>query len=226
MIYGLVGLFILFLITAPFLWVKYVLWRHGDEIQDMPGTGAELANHLVERFQLTGVSVVEGRADENYYSPNEKTVCLETKFYNGKSLSAVAVAAHEVGHAIQFIREEQVSQLRNKYLPIASIINKTGITILMAVPLVAGLLRFPSIGISMAAIGVVTMLSSVFMYVAILPEEYDASFKKALPILAEGYIPNEHMKAIRQVLKACALTYVAGALIDVLRLWRWVTLLR
>jgi Zn-dependent membrane protease YugP len=59
-----------------------------------------------------------------------------------------------------------------------------------------------------------------------LPEEYDASFNKALPILEEGYIPKEHMPAVRQVLKACAYTYVAGALADVLRLWRWLTLMR
>ena len=64
------------------------------------------------------------------------------------------------------------------------------------------------------------------MYVAILPEEYDASFKKALPILEEGYIPEGNMPAVRQVLQACALTYVAGALTDVLNLWRWFRILR
>ena len=70
-------------------------------------------------------------------------------------------------------------------------------------------------------VGVLTMLASVLMYVAILPEEYDASFNKALPILHEGYLPSEYMPKARQVLKACALTYVAGALVDVLNLWRW-----
>lgn len=71
------------------------------------------------------------------------------------------------------------------------------------------------------------MLISVLLYVAVLPEEWDASFNKALPILEKGeYVPEEYLPAIRQILKACALTYVAAALADILRLWRWLTLLR
>ena len=61
---------------------------------------------------------------------------------------------------------------------------------------------------------------------AVLPEEYDASFKKALPILEEGYVPKENLPAIRQILRACAYTYVAGALADVIRLWRWLAIKR
>ncbi|MDH5434601.1 MAG: zinc metallopeptidase, partial [Gammaproteobacteria bacterium] len=76
-------------------------------------------------------------------------------------------------------------------------------------------------------IGLMTMLISVFMYMAILPEEWDASFNKALPILDQGdYVPKAYLPAIRQILKACALTYVAAALADILRLWRWLVLLR
>jgi Zn-dependent membrane protease YugP len=77
-----------------------------------------------------------------------------------------------------------------------------------------------------AFIGVVTMLSSAAMYVAILPEEYDASFNKALPILEAGYVPEQHIPAVRQVLRAAAYTYVAGALADVLSLWRWLRVFR
>ena len=71
------------------------------------------------------------------------------------------------------------------------------------------------------------MLASVLLYVAVLPEEWDASFNKALPILEKGeYVPAEYLPAIRQVLKACALTYVAAALADVLRLWQWLRFIR
>jgi Zn-dependent membrane protease YugP len=70
------------------------------------------------------------------------------------------------------------------------------------------------------------MLSSVALYAMILPEEYDASFSKALPILEAGYLPDEYMPAARQVLKACALTYVAAALADILSVWRWLAVLR
>jgi Zn-dependent membrane protease YugP len=64
------------------------------------------------------------------------------------------------------------------------------------------------------------------MYAAILPEEYDASYNKALPILAQGYLPEEHMVAAKRILKACALTYVAAALADILSLWRWFRMIR
>ena len=64
------------------------------------------------------------------------------------------------------------------------------------------------------------------MYVAILPEEFDASFNKALPILSEGYINEEQLPIVRQILRACALTYVAASLADILSLWRWVYLIK
>ena len=70
------------------------------------------------------------------------------------------------------------------------------------------------------------MVVSVLMYVAILPEEYDASFNKALPILSKGYITQEQLPVVRKILKACALTYVAGSLADIIRLWRWIAVIR
>ena len=77
---------------------------------------------------------------------------------------------------------------------------------------VLGLTYGPHLTLLTALVGVLTMVASVAMYVAILPEEFDASFNKAMPILAEGYVPEHHLPAVWQVLKACALTYVAGAL--------------
>jgi len=224
--YLLIALAIVALIVGPQLWVRFVLWRHSTEIGDMPGSGAELAEHLIERYKLKGVKVVKGNKDENYYSPSEKIVALSPEIYHGKSVTAVAVAAHEVGHAIQFCREEPVSRLRDKYLGRAGQIQKIGATILIAAPILTLLIKSPVIFLWFGIVAVITMLASTLMYVAILPEEYDASFNKALPILREGYLPEHLLSAAHSVLKACALTYVAGALLDVLRLWRWIRFLR
>lgn len=226
MLYFIALIFIVVLVYAPQLWVRYILRKYHAPIEDMPGTGGELAQHLIDRFQLEGVNLREGREDEDHYAPDTKTVCLSPEVFHGKSLSAVAVAAHEVGHAIQFSRNEAVSHLRQRYLGKAHFIQQFGIYILMSLPIVGAVLRIPHLALLTAVIGVLTMLASVLMYVAILPEEYDASFNKALPILDEGYVPEEHMVAVRQVLKACALTYVAAALADILRLWRWLAILR
>ena len=222
----LIIILFLLLIFGPNLWVKYILKKHHKPRKGMPGTGGELALHLIERFKLDGVTVKQGKVDEDHYDPNKNIVCLSPEVFQGKSLSAVAVATHEVGHAIQFNREEPISKLRDKHLKKAHIIQHYGVIILMSMPLVGLIFRIPHVALLTGLIGIITMLASVLMYVAILPEEYDASFKKAMPILEQGYVPQEHLPAVRQVLKACALTYVAGALADILRLWRWITLLK
>jgi len=227
MFYILVILAVILVIYGPQLWVRYVLNKHHKHIDAMPGTGAELAEHLIKRYELQDVGLIQGAKDEDHYNPATNTVCLSPEVYTGKSLSAVAVAAHEVGHAIQFNRSEPVSQLRGRYLDKAHRIRQIGIFILMSIPVVTLIFRVPHAAILTAVIGIITMLSSVSMYLAILPEEWDASFNKALPMLEhEELVPAKHMPAIRQVLKACALTYVAAALADVLSLWRWLTIIR
>ena len=184
------------------------------------GNGGGFAKHLIDKLELAGVKVEVGVEGQDHYSPAEKLVSLGPSNYNGKSLTAVAIAAHEVGHAIQFSRNEPVSQLREKYLGNAILIKKIGTGILFSVPLVTIVLKVPHAILLTAIVGVVTMIASALMYVAILPEEYDASFNKALPILENGYIPSQHIPAIRQVLRAAALTYFAAALVDTIRLLR------
>ena len=82
----------------------------------MPGTGSELANHFINRFELDGVIVEKGKTDENHYDPSGRVVCLSPDVFDGKSLTSVAVATHEIGHTIQFAKNEPVTRLRNKYL--------------------------------------------------------------------------------------------------------------
>ncbi|WP_246075741.1 zinc metallopeptidase [Aliikangiella marina] len=215
------------LIFGPQIWVKYVLNKHNKSLPDMPGTGGELANHLLRQFGLANVKLEETKPGTDHYDPQDNAVRLSPEYFQGKSLTAVAVAAHEVGHAIQFNRNEPVSFLRKRFLGKAHLMQKIGVYLLMGIPLIAGIIRIPHVAGLMLFIGLLTLLSSVFIYMAILPEEWDASFNKALPILEKGgYVPATYMPAIRQILKACALTYVAAALADVLSLWRWLALLR
>jgi Zn-dependent membrane protease YugP len=120
-----------------------------------------------------------------------------------------------------------VSQLRQKYFGRARSVQRLGTAVLVSLPIVTAIVKIPHAIILTALAGVLTLLTSVLLYVAILPEEFDASFGKALPILIEGeYITPSQVPAVRQVLRACALTYVAAALADVLSLWRWLAVLR
>jgi Zn-dependent membrane protease YugP len=75
--------------------------------------------------------------------------------------------------------------------------------------------------------GVAAMLASALLQLIILPMEWDASFNKAMPILFQGnYVPEQYQPVIKKILTAAALTYFAGALINVLQLWRWLAILR
>jgi len=217
---------ILLIVFGPSLWVKYVLRKHQKHIETLDGTGSELALHLIDRFELDGVTVIKGAKDADYYDPQNKIVSLSPEVFEGKSLTAVAVAAHEVGHAIQFCKQEPVSLLREKYLSKAHHIRHFGVMFLMASPIIGLVFRVPHLALLTITIGLITMLVSVLMHVAVLPEEYDASFNKAMPILSEGYITEEQLPKVRQILKACALTYVAAAMADMLNLWRWIRFIR
>lgn len=217
---------IVIIIYGPSFWVRYVLRKHQKHIESLDGTGSELALHLIERFELSGVQVIKGQKDEDYYDPNNNIVCLSPEVHDGKSLTAVAVAAHEVGHAIQFCKQEPVSQLRKKYLGKAHVIRHYGALFLMASPVIGLIFKVPHLAVLTLIIGLITMIASVLMHVAVLPEEFDASFNKAMPILEEGYITQEQIPKVRQILKACALTYAAASIADILNLWRWIRFVR
>jgi hypothetical protein len=223
MLYLIFGLLVLAALFGPNLWVRYVLDKYSKPLDGVPGTGGELAEHLIKRFDLDGVTVEQAQDAGDHYDPQDKAVRLSPRVFAGKSLTAVAIAAHEVGHAIQFVRDEPVSHLRKRYLGKVRLIQQVGMVIVVALPTIAGALQSPRLALLAVAAGVAVMLLSVLMYVAVLPEEFDASFNKALPILDEGdYVPKEYLPIIRRILRAAALTYVAAALLDMLRLWRWI----
>jgi Zn-dependent membrane protease YugP len=225
--YVLVVIVILAAVFGPKLWVRHVMRRHSAEIPGMPGTGAELAAHLVGELELDGVSVEMTEENQDHFDPTTKTVRLGPGNYEGKSLTAVAVAVHEVGHAIQYNRNEPLIKLRTRFAPYARLAERIGVMAFMVMPVVLAVTRVPHAAGIMIAAGVLSMMSAVVFHLLTLPVEWDASFNKALPILIEGeYIAPDEEQAVRSVLKAAALTYVAAALADLLSLWRWLMILR
>ena len=201
--------------------------QNSHDLPGMQGTGGELAEHLIERFDLTGIGVeATEKENQDHFDPTDKMVRLSPSNYNGRSLKAVAIAAHEVGHAIQFSRREEVFKLREKYIPQAIKISQLGRYVLLASPLVAIAFKTPLAIALPIIISIMMQIISALTYLIVLPEEWDASFGKALPILEEGYIPEEHMPAARTVLKAAAFTYFAAALSSMLSLGYLMLLLR
>ncbi|MGY8786083.1 MAG: zinc metallopeptidase [Pseudomonadales bacterium] len=223
----IVGAVLAILVYVPSFWVRHIMAKHSKEIAELPGTGGELAKHLIERFELTGITVEEAAPNTDHFDPAGPVVRLSPDNFNGRSLTAVAVAAHEVGHAMQFHRGEKIFELRKRYLPMAARFNRVGVVIMMTIPFIALLIRMPLVIGGVIALSLLLQLAGAFAYLIILPEEWDASFNKALPVLIEGeYIEQAHIPAVRQVLKAAALTYFAAALANVLHVGRWFMLLR
>lgn len=227
MIVLVLGLLLAVLAFFPQMWVRHVMKKHHLQDPAMAGTGGELAEHLVSRFKLDGIVVETTEEGRDHFDPAARAVRLSPSNYDGKSITAVAVAAHEVGHAIQFHRNEAIFELRKKYMPMAARFGKIGVALMVSVPVAGLVLRSP------IAIGIVIGLSVLFQllgalaYLIVLPEEWDASFNKALPILIDGdYIAADQRSGVQQVLKAAALTYFAGALANILNIGRWLMILR
>ena len=222
----LAGVFIvLAVIFGPSLWVKFVMSRYSSQLPEISGTGGELAKHLIERFSLKDVKV-EITEQGDHYDPIEKKVRLMQENYDSNSLTAVAIAAHEVGHAIQDHQGDKRLATRTKMIPIANIIARWSVVIISLSPIIAIIMRHPVPFSVLLFLGLSGFIARMIIHAVTLPIEFDASFSKALPILREGnYISQANEKAVSRILNAAALTYVSAALADILNLGRWLIIL-
>lgn len=211
---------LLALLLGPQIWVKRVLKQYQAERYTIPGTGAELVMHLINKFHLPGVRLEETNSGD-HYDPTTRCVRLSPQNMQGKSLTAVATAAHEVGHAIQHAEGMTLLLVRQPLAIFALWMQRIAQLALISAPLLLSF--FPIMGRISLFMVIIGVGSAALVHLVTLPVEIDASFKKALPILKEGnYIDAEDYKAVRKILTACALTYVAGALTSALNVLRWI----
>jgi Zn-dependent membrane protease YugP len=217
---------VLAVVVLPQLWVRHTIKRHAADRPDLPGTGGELARHLLDRFDLSDVQV-ETTDKGDHYDPAAKAVRLLPAHHDGRSLSAVAIAAHEVAHALQDSRGDRMLALRQRLAGLAAWTDRAAGVFFIASPVLFALARTPLALVGMIAVGIGLLSVRVIVNAITLPVELDASFSKALPILKDGaYVADSDMPAIRSLLRAAAFTYVAGALISLVDLARWIRLLR
>ena len=225
MVIALGTFIVLALIFGPSIWVKFVMWRYSSEKPEMPGTGGELAKHLVERFSLKDVDV-EVTEQGDHYDPIEKKVRLSQEHYESKSLTAIAIAAHEVGHAIQDQQGDKRLATRTKMVPIVDKVARWSVAIIYLSPIIGIITRHPMPFSLLLILGLSGFIARMMIHALTLPIEFDASFSKALPLLREGnYISQSNEKAVNSILRAAALTYVSAALADILNLSRWIVIL-
>ena len=222
----ILGVLVVVLVFGPQIWVRCILKKYGRNRPDLQGTGGELAEHLIERFQLEDVTVIKGEAGEDYYNPDEKVISLSPEHYSGKSIAAVAVATHETGHAMQHKEKHEGFMLRQNRILFALMVERFSAVALMVSPFIFLLTKVPQSSLITLTLGGLGMIASLWVQLVNLPVEIDASFNKALPVLQEGYLAPEDMPAAQKVLKVAAFTYVAAALASLLNPGRWIAILR
>ncbi|MGB0721183.1 MAG: zinc metallopeptidase [Gammaproteobacteria bacterium] len=212
-------------LLGPMWWTRRTIARHSHERDDFPGTGGEFARHLLDRLELRDVGV-ESTERGDHYDPAGRVVRLLPQHKDGKSLAAVVIAAHEVGHAMQHASGYAPLDWRTRLASTAATIQRLGAGMMLLVPLIAVVTRSP-VGSSITLLaGLATLGVGALVHLVTLPVEWDASFRRALPILESGYIGKQDLPAARQLLTAAALTYVAGALGALLNIWAWLRLIR
>jgi len=176
-------------------------------------TGAEVARRILDDNGLYNVHVEETRGYlSDHYDPRSKVVRLSSANYHGHSLAATAVAAHEVGHAIQDQQDYAFLRLRHSLVPVANF----GSNISWVFILIGMLASIPSFML----LGIVFMLAAVLFQLVTLPVEFNASNRAMDQVISLGIITNQEERETKSVLNAAALTYVAAAAVAVLELVR------
>jgi len=224
--YAFLLLLLAVLAYAPMWWVKRVLARHGrDETYGV--TGAQAARRFLDRVGLREVRVEPAPPDGDHYDPEARAVRLAPERHDRRTLAAVVVAAHEVGHAMQHAAGEVAFGLRVELARTALWAQRAGLVLFVAAPVLALVARSPTVLAIAAGIGLLAFLLAIVVHLVTLPVELGASFDKALPLLEAGQdLKPDDLGAARGILRAAAFTYVAAAAQALLTFGRWGGLLR
>ena len=208
--------FILMLVVQLYVSSAYNRWSKVQTRSRM--TGAEAAQRLINRGALYGVRVegVRGRMTD-HYDPRSKVLRLSEGVYSGSSVAALAIAAHELGHAVQDKEEYFPLRLRAALVPAVNIGSYLG-WILIIIGLLLQVTGVALVGVGVFALGALFALATI-------PVELNASARAKKLLTDSGLIVGqEEMKGVNQVLNAAAMTYVAALITAVLQLLYWLTL--
>jgi Zn-dependent membrane protease YugP len=210
-------LYLLFLLPGMLLalWAQLRVKRAYAEASQIPArsgiTGAQAAYDLMQAAGIHNVAIepVEGFLSD-HYAPNEKVLRLSPDVYEGRSLAALGIAAHETGHALQDARRYPLMTLRSLLVPLAGFGSNTAWIILV--------IGFAMHALGLIIAGIVVFSTTVVFQLVNLPVEFDASRRARQVLLSSGLITHEEDYYVKKVLSAAALTYVAATLTSVLTL--------
>ncbi len=177
-------------------------------------SGAEAAQAILQAAGIHDVSIkaVPGMLSD-HYNPLKKQVALSEEVLNGRTPAAVAVAAHEVGHAIQHAQAYAPMQWRSAIVPVVQVADS------LAFPMILGGMFLGMT--SLAIVGVVAFSMAVLFHLVTLPVEFDASNRAIRILESSGIVATDEMVGVRKTLYAAGFTYLAAALVAVVQLVYW-----
>lgn len=181
-------------------------------------TGAEIAAAILRSKGISGVRIEPTPGFlSDHYDPTSRTLRLSPDVYDGRSVSAAGVAAHEVGHAIQHAEAYAFLRMRSNIVPVLNVTSRMAMPAIMIGFALASFSR-SSFGSTLVLLGIALFAVTVLFQLITLPVEFDAS-RRALVAMEQGQLvlPRE-LEGAREVLGAAALTYVAAAVASLLQL--------
>lgn len=190
-------------------WVNHQIKKYTHVPSQSGFTGAQMAQHMLAQHGVTGVQIRMGGHDQNHFDPRDNSITLDPQAYRGTSVTAVATACHEAGHACQFAEGYAPMKIRGALVPAVNLASNAWVFLLL-------------IGIFLHINGLTTLAIVMYAVVVLfqvvtLPVEFDAS-GRAMKYLQGAGAPAAEMGGTSSVLRACALTYVAAALTSILQL--------
>ncbi len=180
-------------------------------------TGAEAAKLMLERAGVHDCRIepISGRLSD-HYDPRDKTLRLSEPVYNARSVSAIGVACHEAGHALQHATGYKFLQMRSKLVPVTNLSSKMSMPVLMVGMMLMALA--PALGMPVMLLGVALFAAAVVFSVVTLPVEWDASARAKKAMVNAGIVSNEELVGAGRVLNAAFLTYLASAITSIMTL--------
>lgn len=202
------------------LWAQYKVkstYRKNSKISASSGmSGSQLARTLLDRNGLGAISVqpVKGELTD-HYDPKSKALRLSEGIFGGRSIAALGIVAHEVGHALQDSRGYVPLRIRASLVPAASFGSSIGPLFVVAGIIFAAGSEFSTILVNL---GIMFFAAAVVFQIVTLPVEFNASSRALVMLTDGGHITTDEIKPAKQVLSAAALTYVAATLAAVMQL--------
>lgn len=209
--------FIIVLIAQLGISISYKTYSRVRNDHDL--TGASVARKILDANGLDSIRVVKVSGElTDHYDPNSKVVRLSESIYSNTSISSMAVAAHECGHAIQDKEGYSFMRIRSALVPIVNFVSYLGYFGLI-VSIIGGLTGYLKLSL-------LVLLVTLLFQIVTLPVEFDASRRAKKELNKLGLVSKDSLNGVRKVLFSAAMTYVASVLSNVLQILRILILFR